>query len=586
MPFSKIMKCLHHSASTKTRWQTEVGIFVILLCAMMDFVWSQGEQWSIVKWWPAMLCLVMMGLRCLQGNLKIDNSFALKMGVVLLVWCQACDVMNGVFSPTVLVMHLSYLGYFVLVYHSNFSPRHMIGVVSLLTLLVAIWKIGSLYFGRIGALFDNPAGYAASLILGLPCWWHLCCKASSAKCWLWQRWGSRGALCLVVAALLLTNSRSGVFALFAMVGAACWLSFRPKRSTRFRKILLCVMLGVAVTLLLGLYCVRPESANGRLFIYRVAAGCVIDSPLMGYGTDGERRVYPMAQADFFIRNPEHPAGRLAGNVPFLFNEGLTLAFRYGLPALLWVVTMLWRVQRVHKHHQSSEAYVLWLQSTGLLALSLFSYPLEYGYVRWLLLTILALAFRERSLQEAGYPLSLLPRWDIRVIAGAICVVFCTTTILKDIKGRCLWAEAADQIDDGSSEVALHHYADAAEYLTCDARFLYNYAAELNLSERYAQSDSVLQHCFTRLYDYDCALLAADNALAQGRYGDAELRLTHAHNMLPSRLYPLYGFLLLYQATKQQELSEQTAKHIVNMPLKVASDEAEMIREEARRVLRP
>lgn len=584
MTFSKIMKCLHHCASTKTRWQTEVGIFVILLCAMMDFVWSQGEQWSIVKWWPAMLCLVMMGLRCLQGNLKIDNSFALIMGVVLLVWCQACDVVNGVFSPTVLVMHLSYLGYFVMVYHSNFSPRHMIGVVSLLTLLVAVWKIGSLYFDRIGALFDNPAGYAASLVLGLPCWWHLCCKTNSNKCWLWQRWGSRGALCLVIAALLLTNSRSGVFALFAMVGAACWLSFRPKRSIRFRKILLCVMLGVAVTLLLGLYSVRPASANGRLFIYRVAAGCVIDSPLMGYGTDGERRVYPMAQADFFTHHPGHPAGRLAGNVPFLFNEGLTLAFRYGLPACLWVVVVLWSLQRTHRHRHTSGTYVLWLPCIGLLILSLFSYPLEYAYIRWLLLTILALAARDEARPKVRSSYPSFPGWKSGILMGGIWI-FCMTTIIRDVKGRRLWADGADRIDEGRTEAAMQRYAEAAEYLKHDARFLYNHAAELNLSGRYAESDSVLQHCFRRLYDYDCALLAADNALARERYAEAKHRLTHARHMLPSRLYPLYGFLMMYEATGQDALMRKTAESILQMQVKTPSAEAEMIKEEAREVLK-
>lgn len=342
-------------------------------------------------------------------------------------------------------------------------------------------------------------------------------------------------------------------------------------------------MGIALILLAGLYGLRRDSANGRLLIYRVATGCVLDAPLMGYGTDGERRIYHMAQAEFFTRNPDHPAGRLAGNVPFLFNEGLTLAFRYGLPACLWVVAVLWWLQRIHRHRHTSETYVLWLPCIGLLALSPFSYPLEYAYIRWLLLTILALAARDEARPKAKTGLHFLSGWKSGILMGGIWI-FCMTTILRDIKGRWLWADGTDWTSKGRTEAALLRYAEATEYLKHDARFLYNYAAELNLSEHYAESDSMLQHCFRRLYDYDCALLAADNALAQERYAEAEHRLTHARHMLPSRLYPLYGFLMMYQATGQNALMQKTAESILQMQVKTPSAEADMIKKEARGAL--
>lgn len=561
-------------------WSTAVWVFVILLCSMMEFVWSQGEQWSIVKWWPVLSGL-MMGLLCLRG--RFHNSLAFKMGLGLLVWCQVCDVVNGVFSPTVLVMHLSYFCYFWAVHQSDFSLRTLAGMVGGLTLFVAVWEITARCWGRPEALFDNPAGYAASLVLGLPCLWHLCRGTSTDNIAGCRRWSCRGGLCIVITALFLADSRSGVFALFTMICAGCWQSFRPRSSPRLRRMLLCGMVGITLILLAGLYGLRRDSADGRLLIYRVATGCVLDAPLMGYGTDGERRVYPMAQADFFTRNPDHPAGRLAGNVPFLFNEGLTLAFRYGLPACLWVVAVLWSLQRTHRHRQTSGTYVLWLPCIGLLTLSFFSYPLEYAYIRWLLLTILALATRDEARPKAKTGLPFFSGWKSGILMGGIWL-FCMATIIRDIKGRRLWADGADRIDEGRTKAALLRYAEAAEHLKHDARFLYNHAAELNLSERYAESDSVLQHCFRRLYDYDCALLAADNALAREHYAEAEHRLTHARHMLPSRLYPLYGFLMMYQATGQNALMQKTAENILKMQVKTPSAEADMIKKEARGAL--
>ncbi len=55
-------------------------------------------------------------------------------------------------------------------------------------------------------------------------------------------------------------------------------------------------------------------------------------------------------------------------------------------------------------------------------------------------------------------------------------------------------------------------------------------------------------------------------------------------MFPSRLYPLYGFLMMYEATGQDALMRKTAESILQMQVKTPSAEAEMIKEEAREVL--
>ena len=51
--------------------------------------------------------------------------------------------------------------------------------------------------------------------------------------------------------------------------------------------------------------------------------------------------------------------------------------------------------------------------------------------------------------------------------------------------------------------------------------------------------------------------------------------------MPSRLYPLYGFLMMYEATGQDALMRKTAESILQMQVKTPSAEAEMIKAAAR-----
>ena len=101
-------------------------------------------------------------------------------------------------------------------------------------------------------------------------------------------------------------------------------------------------------------------------------------------------------------------------------------------------------------------------------------------------------------------------------------------------------------------------------------FLYNYAAELNVAGRYAQSLRVGQECEARMADYFTRLLQADNCRKLGRTEEAEAHLVQAAYMCPNRFVPLHELYLLHEAKADTPAMRRVAEAILRKPVKVDS----------------
>ena len=135
--------------------------------------------------------------------------------------------------------------------------------------------------------FDNPAGLAACLSVGIPCCIYLFRT--------WDRKILKGASILmalfIAIALLLSESRTGILA-GILLPAAWWIFSFTKR--RWLKL---TMLGIGIILMPILYMLKKDSANGRLLMLRCGWEMVMDKPLFGHGIGGVQAHY-----NFFYRS--------------------------------------------------------------------------------------------------------------------------------------------------------------------------------------------------------------------------------------------------------------------------------------------
>lgn len=153
-------------------------------------------------------------------------------------------------------------------------------------------------------LFDNEAGYAAALILGMPSCLHV--------------FRSHKAIGIITSALTLagivaTDSRT------AWIGALMILSYWCKRTFfqdfKFKRWHWCIASILSIIAISTLWMMRPESVLGRWYINKISTNLIETHPLTGLGHCGFHREYMNAQATYFMSHDANSSfGILADNI--------------------------------------------------------------------------------------------------------------------------------------------------------------------------------------------------------------------------------------------------------------------------------
>ena len=122
--------------------------------------------------------------------------------------------------------------------------------------------------------FDNPAGFAACLCAGLPfAYPFLKSKRMKIRRIAYALTGS------MIAAICLSQSRSGIFSMLIVAGIVSLPSFP---SVKYKKIALTALL---LILLAGGYLLKKDSPNGRLLIWRCTCAMIKERPFTGWGKE-------------------------------------------------------------------------------------------------------------------------------------------------------------------------------------------------------------------------------------------------------------------------------------------------------------
>ena len=465
--------------------------------------------------------------------------------------------------------------FFGYVYRKRTDERSIYRIFSLLTTAIAVHSV--LYkWGMVEQeLFGNPAGYSAALVIGWPFPIGLLKESTHRK-------HKKAVICLIVCivlyALVTTDSRSGYFA-FAL--SLLWLLkslfFPDKRIKRWHIVSLVLFL---TCLLMILYCIRRDSANGRLFIYRITLECIMDAPVAGHGHNGFLRTYMLEQANFFHSHPDHNYRELANNVPYPFNEILNILVHYGFVGLAITAILIGKTVKQTSQNLLPDNTLLytvltssWVAASGM---SLFSYPFSYPYISLFMVATLSFSLGYKKKRSIG----LVPvRYAVIILlmAGSY-------NITQRVRCETLWRNGLARISKGEVSEGLEKLHHICNDMKQRPDFLYSYAAELNLAGEYEKSSRVLPSIRLLLNDYDTELLAADNALCTGQNDRARLHLQLAHEMIPVRFMPLYGMLLSYNHEDDSLNARRIAIRILEQPVKIPSLTIQEIKQEAQTLI--
>ena len=134
-------------------------------------------------------------------------------------------------------------------------------------------------------------------------------------------------------------------------------------------IILCIIIAART-----LYYLKPQSADGRLLIWKVSWQMIKDKPITGFGKGGFAANYLYYQAKYMdspLASAKEKA--LAGNTHLAFNEPLRIAVEHGLFGLLiYLVLVIWLL--IPPKKKNSISIICKSLLAGIITWGLFAYP--------------------------------------------------------------------------------------------------------------------------------------------------------------------------------------------------------------------
>lgn len=386
---------------------------------------------------------------------------------------------------------------------------------------------------------------------------------------------------IVVAIMILpaTGSRAAFIAVFTIACIYVYKTYGQNCLTWVKKNKVTSLIA-ALILLAGLsfgYSAKEGSANGRLLIWKASLQNVEKKDILfGVGCGNFAGKYGYFQEQYFIKNSSDTKNIYVADAPeFAFNEYVQLFIEYGLVGiLLFASTLFFALKNLYKNN-----HILAYSLTALLVFAFFSYPFSLP----VFLILLPFAFGA----AAHYDKKIIPSYGY-IPLFVVClfiVYFCTQTLEAERRATKEWKKLSVFYTMNIYKGLAEDYQVIHKELKDNQRFLFEYGQILNKTEKYTESNVILQEGVQISSDPMFLNIIGNNYKALGDYVSANKYYQHSFNRLPNRIYPLYLQMKLYEETNQKDLLYKKAQQILDFKEKIPSSATKKIKSEAKEVLK-
>lgn len=425
--------------------------------------------------------------------------------------------------------------------------------------------------------FFNPGPYSGYLAMILPVClyqWLVCGRRGG-------RVVAGGVMLLIFCVLPAGMSRSAWLA--AGVSCLCVYAWHMDWTDKFRllwqqqrqRVVMVVVGGFCVLLLAGylLFVLKPDSARGRLFMWKITCRAIAEKPLTGYGIHNFAAAYGNAQETYFAAGDYEPwEERVAGSPEYAFNEYLQAAVELGIPlaVCLLVVVVLCLYRGVRKGRYGICGAIL-----SLMIFSFSSYPLQ--------LPVFIVTFG--GLLVAC--LSGADRWQWLGLAVSVGIIggFRLKNDLQVEQACREWMNARVLYNAGAYQSAEKEYGRLYPLLRDRASFLFEYGHGLHKQQQFSKSNRILKEALQRSCDPMILNVIGKNYQQMGDCLSAEDWFIRSTHRLPGRIYPYYLLAKLYAepSFRQPDKFEKMKWMVLTKEPKVHSMAIRQMREEIKKI---
>lgn len=340
---------------------------------------------------------------------------------------------------------------------------------------------------------------------------------------------------------------------------------------------------LCVPFLYGMYVLKKDSADGRLFIWKISYPVAKQQIFSGVGIGGFPYVYGEAQEAYFREGKgTQDEEMLAGAPDYAYNEYLQIWIELGLPGVLSCLCLMAYVYIRLLRCRNVEVVGLCGAMVSFMVVSLFSYPLRcFATCLLSLLILLWAAWMPMVLDEKKRNRKLGMMFGLLLVVGVeamVCVRFNksyrTWTAVKR------WDMVRPYFDREKYKGIEKCYGALYPDLKKDVGFLFEYGMCLSYNGHYEESNIILNEGAKRSSDPMFFNLMGKNFQALGRFEEAEEMFYKAYYRVPHRIYPLYLLMGLYEKEGRDLEMLEKAHQIVGKKEKVPSSLTGYLKKEA------
>jgi len=377
--------------------------------------------------------------------------------------------------------------------------------------------------------------------------------------------------------------------------------FKIYFNSKLKKIGIAALVIIFISLIIaGLYQLKPDSAFGRLFIWKITSNIIAENPLFGIGFNRYAVEYNNYQAEYFAEgNGSEYEKLVAGNVKQAHNEFIQIWAELGIIGLIIFGGVIFFALRRNKINNLSppdinsdqvisQKEILILSAKGalisVLIFSLFSFPLHIlpTFINfYFLLSIISLSFS--SLKKIKFYLSTLA-YKPAAAALIILVALFSLGLVPNYDAHKKWKDAYQVSLAGMHEHAETAYAEIFPQLKGNGKFLFNFGGMLILKGDFIKAKNYLEKAKEKFNDPNLFIAIGQSSEALHEYNKAEKYYIHASQMIPHKLYPKYLLAKLYYNTGECEKAKLIAEKIVNTEEKVKSIAVREIKREMEKII--
>lgn len=410
-------------------------------------------------------------------------------------------------------------------------------------------------------------------------------------------------ICLFI--LPSTSSRTSWLALSAGIVFILWHRYELTKKIKLQvntkiKIVFSVILSVVFfgLIIATLYQIKPGSAFGRLFIWKITSEIISENPIFGIGFNRFEVEYNNYQAKYFAADDGTLEEKLTSdNVRHAHNEYLQIWAELGLTGLIifaGIIVLVFLGNKITgipppEGGQLTEKQVVNLSAKAslisLLVFSFFSFPLHIlpTLINFIfLLAVVSTTGNYKCVKSFKTEQLLYKTATVFIILFSVLFTIKYLSVFDAFKkwGSTFYLTQVGLYDEAESE-----YRHLLEVLNTNGEFLFQYGGTLLAAGKHSKAIKLLEESRKRFSDPNLYLALGQCYEALGDYKQAEENYLIAKFIIPHKVYPKYLLVKFYNKNNRLNEAIKTAKEIIEMEVKVETTAAVEIKKEMEELIK-